>query len=153
MQSEPHLLAAYTCTPLVKFPIAQLKPNEKVRGTTIAELGSGNRPLDMIVYEKDGEDFVLLSNSRRGMMKIPMAKADEVIAVTDRVTTETAGLGAARFTVSKRPRATIAATSELLLRISPPSALLITWTSTLIPCDSSREPTTVYVGSSYGIKH
>jgi hypothetical protein len=52
IQGQTHLLAAYTCTPLVKFPIADLKPGQKVKGTTVAELGSGNRPLDMILYQK-----------------------------------------------------------------------------------------------------
>ncbi len=56
---QPHVLAAYTCTPLVKFPLSDLKPGEKVKGTTIAELGNRNRPLDMIVYQKDGKDYVL----------------------------------------------------------------------------------------------
>jgi hypothetical protein len=44
---------------------------QKVRGTTIAELGNRNRPLDMIVYEKDGSRFLLVANSARGIMKIP----------------------------------------------------------------------------------
>src|SRR6185295_14687056 len=30
---EPQLLAAYTCTPLVRFPISELKEGAKVRGT------------------------------------------------------------------------------------------------------------------------
>ena len=72
---EPNLLAAYTCTPLVQFPIKQLQPGAKVRGKTIAELGNRNRPLDMIVYEKDGKDYLLLANSSRGVMKI---SADEI---------------------------------------------------------------------------
>jgi hypothetical protein len=67
---EPQLLAAYTCTPLVSFPIGNLKAGEKVRGRTVAELGNQNRPLDMIVYEKDGKNFLLLANSARGVMKI-----------------------------------------------------------------------------------
>lgn len=67
---EPHLLAAYTCTPLVQFPIKELSPGAKVKGKTIAELGNRNRPLDMIVYQKDGKDFLLLANSSRGIMKI-----------------------------------------------------------------------------------
>ena len=46
---------------------------QKVVGTTIAELGTGNRPLDMIVYKKDGKDFLLMSNTSRGVMKIPTA--------------------------------------------------------------------------------
>ena len=71
IDNEPHLLAAYTCTPLVKFPISDLVDGEKVRGTTIAELGNRNRPLDMIVYEKDGAQFLLVANSSRGIMKIP----------------------------------------------------------------------------------
>ena len=36
---KPHILAAYTCTPLVKIPVSELKPGNKVKGTTIAELG------------------------------------------------------------------------------------------------------------------
>ena len=67
---EPSLLAGFTCTPLVKFPLEQLRQSDKVRGTTIAELGNRNRPLDMFVYEKNGESFVLMSNTARGMMKI-----------------------------------------------------------------------------------
>src|SRR5262249_163092 len=55
IKGEANLLAAYTCTPLVKIPVKDLKPGEKVKGTTVAELGSGNRPLDMIVYQKDGK--------------------------------------------------------------------------------------------------
>ncbi|HET6881726.1 MAG TPA: hypothetical protein VFI31_16300, partial [Pirellulales bacterium] len=54
INDQPHLLAAYTCTPLVKVPLVELKPGKKVRGTTVAELGNHNRPLDIIVYEKDG---------------------------------------------------------------------------------------------------
>lgn len=73
---EPNLLAAYTCTPLVQFPVKQLEPGAKIRGKTVAELGNRNRPLDMIVYQKDGKDYLLLANSSRGVMKI---KADEIV--------------------------------------------------------------------------
>ena len=78
---EPNLLAAYTCTPLVQFPIRQLEPGAKIRGKTVAELGNRNRPLDMIVYKKDGRDYVLMANSSRGVMKIDtneIAGADEI---------------------------------------------------------------------------
>ena len=65
------LMAAYTCTPLVKVPVADLKPGVKVVGTTIAELGNRNNPIDMIVYTKGGKDYILMANSARGVMKIP----------------------------------------------------------------------------------
>ncbi|HXJ58126.1 MAG TPA: hypothetical protein VNU68_15835 [Verrucomicrobiae bacterium] len=68
--NEPHLLAAYTCTPLVEFPIQAIKPGAKLKGKTIAELGNRNRPIDMIVYQKDGKDYLLLANQSRGIMKI-----------------------------------------------------------------------------------
>lgn len=70
IDGEPTLLAGYVCTPLVKFPLSSLKDGKKTVGTTVAELGNRNRPLDMIVYEKEGKDFLLLANSARGVMKI-----------------------------------------------------------------------------------
>lgn len=82
---EPHLLAAYTCTPLVKIPVAELKPGAKIKGTTIAELGNRNRPLDMIVYEKGGKDFLLMSNSSRGVMKIDTEGLGDQEEITERV--------------------------------------------------------------------
>ena len=69
--SENYLIAAYTCTPLVQFPLSEIKPGAKIKGKTLAELGNRNRPLDMVVYQKDGKNYLLLANSSRGVMKIP----------------------------------------------------------------------------------
>jgi hypothetical protein len=82
INGEDNILAAYTCTPLVKIPVKDLKAGNKVRGTTVAELGNGNRPLDMIVYQKDGKDFILMANSDRGLMKISTENIDKVEAIT-----------------------------------------------------------------------
>jgi len=79
---EDHLLAAYTCTPLVKMPVAQLKPGEKVMATTVAELGNRNRPLSMIVYNKGGKDYVLMANNARGMMKIALEGVESIKGIT-----------------------------------------------------------------------
>ena len=90
INGQPSLLAGFVCTPLVRFPINDLKPAEKTRGTTVAELGNRNVPLDMIAYRKDGKDFLLLSNSARGVMKI----STENIARNEGITTpvkDTAG--------------------------------------------------------------
>ncbi|HJZ97664.1 MAG TPA: hypothetical protein VKE70_14240 [Candidatus Solibacter sp.] len=70
INGEKAILAAYTCTPLVRIPVSELKPGNKVKGTTIAELGAGNKPLDMIVYSKEGKNYILMANSRRGVMKL-----------------------------------------------------------------------------------
>ncbi len=87
----PHLLAAYTCTPLVKFPIDKLQPGEKIVGTTIAELGNRNRPLDMVVYQQDGRDYILMANSSRGLMKISTNDIADIEGITERIS-GTAGL-------------------------------------------------------------
>lgn len=91
INGQAHLLAAYTCTPLVKVPIAELKPGARIKGTTVAELGNGNRPLDMIVYQKSGKDYILLNNNRRGIMKIPTEGIDKIQSITQRIS-DKAGL-------------------------------------------------------------
>jgi len=85
IQGEPHLLAGFTCTPLVKFPIQRLKPGKKLRGTTVAELGNRNRPLDMIVYKQKGQEYLLLANSNRGVMKISTYDIEREEGITERV--------------------------------------------------------------------
>jgi len=87
---QQNILAAYTCTPLVKIPVSELKPGNKVKGTTIAELGNGNRPLDMIVYTKADKHFILMANSSRGVMKLPADNLDTFKPITAH--TETAGV-------------------------------------------------------------
>ncbi len=82
---EPSLLAGFTCTPLVNFPINALEGTGKVRGKTVAELGNRNQPLDMFVYRRDGRDFVLLSNSVRGVMKVSTQAIEENPGLKDRV--------------------------------------------------------------------
>ena len=72
IDGEPTIVGAYVCTPLVKIPVKELSSEgESVGATTVAELGNRNRPLDMVSYEQDGKGYLLLSNSARGVMKIP----------------------------------------------------------------------------------
>jgi len=91
INGQAHLLAAYTCTPLVKFPVTELKPGAKVKGVTVAELGNMNNPLDMVVYQKEGKTFILIANDRRGVMKLSPEGIDSVEPITAKVR-DTAGL-------------------------------------------------------------
>ena len=84
VDNEPHLIAGCLCTPLVKFPVKKLEAGEKLVGTTIAELGNRNRPLDMVVYSEDGKDYILMSNTSRGVMKIPTEGFGNQEAITAR---------------------------------------------------------------------
>ena len=98
IDNKPYLVAGYTCTPLVKFQIGDLKPGQKVRGTTIAEMGAGNRVLDMIVYKKGGQDFLLTANNSRGVMKIPTRDFATASPITKPVLTETGGIAYEKIT-------------------------------------------------------
>jgi hypothetical protein len=82
---QQNVLAAYTCTPLVRFPLDELKPGAKVRGTTVAELGNRNRPLDIIVYQSGGKDYALMANSSRGVMKIALENIESQKGITEKV--------------------------------------------------------------------
>ena len=91
IDNKPYIIASYLCTPLVRFSLDSLK-GSKVVGTTIAELGNRNRPLDMILYKKNGHEFLLMSNNSRGVMKIPTDAFGTATPITEPVKSETAGV-------------------------------------------------------------
>lgn len=59
-----YIVGAFACTPIAKFPIKDIESGTKIKGTSVIELGSGNRPRDMFTYEKDGEQW-LVTNTQR----------------------------------------------------------------------------------------
>jgi len=70
LKGQPTLLAGYGCAPLATFPIAALKDKAHVRGTTLAELGGGSRPLDMITFMRAGKPVIIIANSNRTLMRM-----------------------------------------------------------------------------------
>jgi hypothetical protein len=70
LNNEDYILAAYTCTPLVLIPVKDLKDKAHIVGKTIAELGYGNTPVDIIKFQSEGFDKkpyegVILANRNR----------------------------------------------------------------------------------------
>ncbi len=59
-----YIVGAFACTPIAKFPISELESGAKIKGTSVVELGSGNRPRDMFTYKKDGVEW-LVTNTQR----------------------------------------------------------------------------------------
>ncbi len=76
LRGETHLVASYTCTPLVIFPFYELKKGEHTKGYTVAELGNRNTPLDIISYKKDNKEYLLMANTSRALMKIDPANIE-----------------------------------------------------------------------------
>ena len=70
LNNEDYIVAAYTCTPLVLIPVKELKDGAHILGKTIAEMGYGNTPIDIIKFQSEGFDKkpyegIILSNRNR----------------------------------------------------------------------------------------
>jgi hypothetical protein len=89
---QAYVLAAYTCTPLVKIPVSSLKPGTKVKGVEIADLGAGNQPLDMVPYKKGGHDYILIANSSFGVVKLKADNLETYPAINAPTVTDVAGV-------------------------------------------------------------
>ena len=70
------ILASYTCTPIVHFPLAALAGGTRAVGRTVAELGSMNTPLDIVSFTSEGDEHVLVSNSRHPLFKLDCRDID-----------------------------------------------------------------------------
>ncbi len=92
LDGKPYLIASYTCTPLVVFPMEELKAGKHVKGRTVAELGNRNTPLDMVTMEQNGKKFLLLANSNRALMKISY---DEISSFKESLSNPVEGSGTA----------------------------------------------------------
>ena len=75
-QGNSNILASYTCTPVVQFSLSDFKAGELAHGKTVAELGAHNRPLDLISYEHDDEEYLLVANDRHPLIKIACVDID-----------------------------------------------------------------------------
>lgn len=94
INGKRHLIASYLCTPFVLFPIDTLHDKARVKGTTIAELGAGNFPVDMVAFRSGGEEHVMVVNSTRGLMSIT---AKELAKPHPAIVKETGPWTGARF--------------------------------------------------------
>jgi len=85
IEGESTLIASYTCTPLVTIPTSKIQADSHIKAKTIAELGFGNVPIDMITFtaqEMDGsfDKKLLITNKQRSASLISLkdlAKANK----------------------------------------------------------------------------
>ncbi|MEO1407974.1 MAG: hypothetical protein AAFV54_16025 [Pseudomonadota bacterium] len=98
INGEPTLIAAYTCTPLVTIPAASLVDDAHVMGKTVAELGYGNVPVEVLAFtaynpQTQGlENFVLVINREMSANLIRMEDLAEATTGPG-LTTAFQGLG------------------------------------------------------------
>ena len=121
--NKQFILAAYTCTPLVKIPVSELKGGAKIQGTTIAEMGAGNQPLDMVAYKKNGHEYILMANSSHGVTKLDMANVDSYKAITSPIS-DVAGVPYTTISELKNVRHLQAYDDQLALILSGSSGAM-----------------------------
>jgi hypothetical protein len=92
INGKKYVLAAYLCTPLVTIPFSDLSPGAKVHGETIADLGAGNQPRNMIPYTRDGQQYILINNTSRGVMKLKADHLGTYQPITEPTTANIAGV-------------------------------------------------------------
>jgi hypothetical protein len=73
INGEKTLILAYTCTPLVTVPVSALKDGAHVKGKTIAELGWGSAPIDLVTFDLGGEAHALLLNDSKSADLMPLS--------------------------------------------------------------------------------
>jgi hypothetical protein len=85
LDGKEYLLAAYTCTPLVVIPMEDIKDGAHVTGKTIAELGFGNTPIDLISFmaqdmQQNQYPVVFLANKNQSAQVIPLNQIGDGIS-------------------------------------------------------------------------
>ena len=96
LAGTPSLVAGYGCSPIVTMSRAELAEKKHVRGKTVAELGGGNRPFDMIRYTNaKGKEYILVANSHRTLTRLDPVEIASAKAMTTSVQQawEPAGVG------------------------------------------------------------
>ena len=73
--------------------MADLDSGKHVRGRTLAELGGGNRPSDMVAIEYKGRRSIIIANSNRSLMRMGADDIDRSEPVTTEASLEHPILG------------------------------------------------------------
>ena len=76
------ILAGYGCAPLATFSRADIRSQHHLRGRTVAEMGGGSRPTDIISYDVNGKTRVLVANSHRTLMRFDASEIAGAPALT-----------------------------------------------------------------------
>ena len=71
-KGKSYIVGSFSCTPIAKFPLDDIESGSQVKGTSVVELGSGNRPVDMFTYKKDGKQWLITNTDRFHHAKRPL---------------------------------------------------------------------------------
>ncbi len=82
IDGTPMIVAGYGCSPIATFNRNEIGTSKHLRGKTVAELGGGNRPIDIVSYQSKGKEWILVANSHRTLMRLDPAAIASAPAMT-----------------------------------------------------------------------
>lgn len=68
-----YIVGAFSCTPIVKYPVEDIRAGAQLKGLSMLELGSGNKPINMFTYDKDGKASVMVNTFRFHHQRAPLS--------------------------------------------------------------------------------
>lgn len=84
-KGKQYVVGAFKCTPIVRYPLEEIKDGSKVKGTSFIELGHGNQPRGMFSYAKGDKSYLLVNNFRMDFAhkSSPIGKSQYWVARVD----------------------------------------------------------------------
>jgi hypothetical protein len=79
IDGQDTLIAAYTCSPIVLIPTADLKDGAKVTGRTVGDMGNG-QPLSLVSVSFHGEPSLFVTNAGHSPRMIPISGLQKAVA-------------------------------------------------------------------------
>ncbi|WP_144160586.1 hypothetical protein [Paraburkholderia sp. BCC1885] len=79
IDGEDTLIAAYTCSPIVLIPTAELKDGAKVTGRTVGDMGNG-QPLSLVSVSFNGQPSLFATNAGHSPRMIPISGLQKAMA-------------------------------------------------------------------------
>jgi hypothetical protein len=79
IDGQDTLIAAYTCSPIVLIPTADLKDGAKMTGRTVGDMGNG-QPLSLVSVTFKGEPSLFVTNAGHSPRMIPISGLQKAVA-------------------------------------------------------------------------
>ena len=82
IDGKEHLVAAYTCSPIVLIPLDEVVDGAKISARTVMDYGNG-QPIDMVSYSFQGDEMLFVTSNSRSPQVIPVSGLNNAKTLTD----------------------------------------------------------------------
>jgi hypothetical protein len=89
---QEYIMGSTACTPVVRIGVSDVADKKKVQTATVVELGSRNAPVSMLVYTKDSQQSLLVTNNKEGAYKVAQPILAESAKLNEKAVNRGAGV-------------------------------------------------------------